>query len=83
MKIVARGEERSVHMNKPVELRALRSSEAAARKIVAIAYGFGEVWDGRLFVEKLNWATPPKMGLLPPSGMQASNVRSRRLALAA
>ena len=44
------------------ELRAFRSSEAAARKIVAIAYGLGEVWDGRLFVEKLNWAMLPKWG---------------------
>jgi hypothetical protein len=28
------------------------------RKIVEIAYGFGEIWDGWLFVEKLNWAMP-------------------------
>jgi hypothetical protein len=28
------------------------------RKIVEIAYGLGEIWDGWLFVEKLNWARP-------------------------
>jgi hypothetical protein len=30
-------------------------SEAAARKIMEIANGPGDVWGGRLFTEKLNW----------------------------
>jgi hypothetical protein len=35
------------------------------RKIVEIAYGLGEAWDGRLFVEKLNWAVLPENGASP------------------
>jgi len=43
-------------MKKCVERRPYAEPEAAARKIVEIAYGLGEVWEGQLFVEKLNWA---------------------------
>jgi hypothetical protein len=43
-------------MTKFVEHRPTLIRKAAARKIVEIAYGLGEVWAGRLFVEKLHWA---------------------------
>jgi hypothetical protein len=42
-------------MNKFVDARPYADPEAAARKIMEIAKGLGEVWDGRLFTEKLNF----------------------------
>jgi len=38
-------------MNKFVEPRPYADPEAAARKIMEIAHGLGEVWDGRIFTE--------------------------------
>jgi hypothetical protein len=52
-------------MNKFIQPRLYADPEAAARKIVEIAYGLGEVWDGRLFVEKLNWAMLTENGASP------------------
>jgi len=52
-------------MNKFVERRPYADPEAAARKLVDIAHGLGEVWDGRLFVEKLNWAMLVEYGASP------------------
>jgi hypothetical protein len=60
-------------MNKFVERRPYVEPEAAGRKIIEIAPDLGEVWDGRLFVEKLNWAmlsengaSPSEWSALPP-----------------
>lgn len=41
-------------MNKFVEPRPYADPEAAARRIMEIANGLGDVWVGRLFIEKLN-----------------------------
>lgn len=43
-------------MNKFIEPRPYADPETAARKIMEIANGLGDVWDGRLFTEKLNWS---------------------------
>jgi hypothetical protein len=52
-------------MNKFVESRPYANPEAAARKIMEIAHGLGEVWDGRLFTEKLNWPMLTDFGASP------------------
>jgi len=52
-------------MSKFVESRPYADPEAAARKIMEIAHGLGDVWDGRLFVEKLNWPMLTDIGALP------------------
>jgi hypothetical protein len=52
-------------MTKFIEPRAYADPEAAARKIVEIAYGLGDVWDGRLFTEKLNFPMLTEFGASP------------------
>jgi hypothetical protein len=52
-------------MNRFIRPRAYADPEAAARKIMEIANGLGDVWDGRLFVEKLNWAMLHDFGASP------------------
>jgi hypothetical protein len=52
-------------MTKFIEPLPYADPQAAARKIVEIAFGLGEVWDGRLFVKKLNWAMLTKKGASP------------------
>jgi hypothetical protein len=42
-------------MNKFVEPRLYADPGTAARKIMEIAHGLGDVWAGRLFVEKFDW----------------------------
>jgi len=48
-----------------VEPRPYADPEAAARKIMEIAIGLGEVRDGRLFTEKLNWLMLTDFGASP------------------
>lgn len=56
---------RSVAMNKFVEPRPYADREAAARKIMEIANGLGDVWEGRLFTEKVNWSMLHDFGATP------------------
>jgi hypothetical protein len=52
-------------VNKFVQPRTYADPEASARKILEIAYSMGEVWDDRIFVEKLNWAMLTEHGASP------------------
>jgi DNA-binding transcriptional regulator PaaX len=52
-------------MNKFVEARPYADPEHAARKIMEIANGLGDVWDGRLFTEKLNFPMLTEFGASP------------------
>jgi len=52
-------------MSKFVEPRPYANPEAAALKIMEIAYGLGDVWDGRIFTEKLNWPMLMDFGATP------------------
>jgi hypothetical protein len=52
-------------MNRSIEPRPYADPEAAARKIMEIAKGLGDVWDGRLFTEKLNWPMLFEFGASP------------------
>ncbi|WP_316172163.1 MULTISPECIES: hypothetical protein [unclassified Bradyrhizobium] len=52
-------------MSRFVELRPYANPEAAARKIIDIANGLGDVWDGRLYTEKLNWPMLFELGATP------------------
>jgi hypothetical protein len=52
-------------MNKFVEPRPYADPEPAARKIMEIAHRLGDVWDGGLFTEKLNWPMLSEFGATP------------------
>lgn len=52
-------------MNKFVEPRPYPDPEVAARMIMDIANSLGDVWDGRLFTEKLNWPMLHDFGASP------------------
>jgi hypothetical protein len=52
-------------MNKFIDARPYADPEAAARKIMEIAKGLGDVWDGRLFTEKLNFPMLSEFGASP------------------
>lgn len=52
-------------MSKFVEPRPCADLEAAARTIMEIANGLGDVWDGRLFTKKLNWPMLHDFGASP------------------
>jgi hypothetical protein len=52
-------------MSKFVEPRPYADPEAAARKIVEVARDLGDVWDGRIFTEKLNWPMLTEFGASP------------------